>query len=73
MALWPDGLASDFMLVEKDTHDGVASTTLATLEGEDRVREIARMLGGDPDSPSSLEHRSFVVNTKQLTKLIKSK
>ena len=44
------------MLVEKDTRDGVASTTLVTLEGEDRVREIARMLGGDPDSPSSLEH-----------------
>jgi DNA repair protein RecN (Recombination protein N) len=42
--------------VEKGEESGVASTTLFLLEGEDRVREIARMLGGDPDSLTSLEH-----------------
>jgi DNA repair protein RecN (Recombination protein N) len=26
------------------------------LAGEERVRELARMLGGDPDSAASLEH-----------------
>jgi len=42
--------------VEKGTVDGVTSTTVVPLTGEDRVRELARMLGGDPDSAASLEH-----------------
>ena len=35
---------------------GLASTRAVALQGEDRVREIARMLGGDPDSPASRDH-----------------
>jgi DNA repair protein RecN (Recombination protein N) len=42
--------------VEKGTQDGIAATTVLTLDGEDRVREIARMLGGDPESRTSREH-----------------
>jgi len=44
------------LLVEKDTADGTAVTVLRRLDGGERVREIARMLGGDPDSESSLDH-----------------
>ena len=48
--------ASNHLLVEKGAADGTAVTVLRRLEGEERVREIARMLGGDPDSESSLDH-----------------
>jgi len=42
--------------VSKDTYEGEVSTTVSRLTGEDRVREVARMLGGDPESETSREH-----------------
>lgn len=48
--------AANHFVVEKGTVDGVAETTLRRLTPGERVHEIARMLGGDPDSASSLEH-----------------
>ena len=48
--------AATHFAVEKRTVDGAAATRLNRLRAEERVREIARMLGGDPDSESSLRH-----------------
>ena len=48
--------AATHFAVEKRTVDGAATTRLKRLRAEERVREIARMLGGDPDSESSLNH-----------------
>jgi DNA repair protein RecN (Recombination protein N) len=42
--------------VEKHAEEGVAATRVTPLEGEDRVFEIARMLGGDPESETSRRH-----------------
>lgn len=42
--------------VEKRTRDGVAATDVVLLDADERVTELARMLGGDPGSPASLEH-----------------
>ena len=42
--------------VEKTESGGVTRTTAEPLEGEWRIREIARMLGGDPESESSREY-----------------
>lgn len=42
--------------VEKAEVSGVALATVRALEGEDRVVEIARMLGGDAESATSREH-----------------
>jgi len=42
--------------VEKVEEDGVAATRVIPLEGDDRVLEIARMLGGDPESETSRRH-----------------
>jgi DNA repair protein RecN (Recombination protein N) len=42
--------------VEKDDLEGLASTRVRELTGEDRIAEVARMLGGDPDSAASREH-----------------
>jgi len=44
------------LMVEKASHHGMATTQVRELEGEERVREIARMLGGDPESVRSREH-----------------
>jgi len=48
--------ATQHLLVEKATGDGVTSAGVRFLTGEARVEEIARMLGGDPDSTKSREH-----------------
>src|SRR5690606_1358222 len=42
--------ADHHLHVEKLQADGRATTRLTELAGEERVRELARMLGGDPDS-----------------------
>jgi DNA repair protein RecN (Recombination protein N) len=42
--------------VEKGEEGGLASTEVRELKGEDRITEVARMLGGDPDSPKSRDH-----------------
>ena len=48
--------ASNHLLVEKVAAKGTTVTALRRLGGEERVREIARMLGGDPESAPSLDH-----------------
>ncbi len=42
--------------VEKGEEAGVATTRVTPLEGEERTVEIARMLGGDPESETSRRH-----------------
>lgn len=48
--------AHTHLLVEKSTGEGLTAAGLTVLEGGDRVRELARMLGGDPGSRASQEH-----------------
>ena len=48
--------ADHHLLVLKGEVGGMSRTGLEELEGDDRVRELARMLGGDPDSTTSLDH-----------------
>ena len=48
--------ADRHLLVEKDVASGVTVARVDALTGDDRVREIARMLGGDPESEASQEH-----------------
>jgi DNA repair protein RecN (Recombination protein N) len=42
--------------VEKHDRGGLAEAAVEVLEGEGRILEIARMLGGDPDSEASRRH-----------------
>ena len=44
------------LLVEKVEREGTTLTRVAEVRGDERVRELARMLGGDPESATSLEH-----------------
>ena len=48
--------ADRHFVAEKRTVAGAAETSIRRLEPSERVREIARMLGGDPDSETSLNH-----------------
>jgi DNA repair protein RecN (Recombination protein N) len=44
------------LTVEKKDAAGRAATEIRTLTGEERVLEVARMLGGDPESTASRDH-----------------
>jgi DNA repair protein RecN (Recombination protein N) len=48
--------ATHHLLVEKVEREGTTLTRVSELNAEERVRELARMLGGDPESNVSLEH-----------------
>ncbi len=48
--------ASAHYQIVKSTTDGVTRTEIIRLEGEERIREIARMLSGDSVTSISLEH-----------------
>jgi DNA repair protein RecN (Recombination protein N) len=40
-------------VVEKLVAEGATTTTVRSVDGEDRVREIARMLAGDEITPQA--------------------
>ena len=54
--------ASVHLRVEKVQRDGLASARVRTLEGEERVEELARMLGGDPGREVSRRHAAELLS-----------
>jgi DNA repair protein RecN (Recombination protein N) len=48
--------AHHHILVSKGARSGVTTADVTVLEGDERVTEIARMLGGDPESDVSRAH-----------------
>jgi DNA repair protein RecN (Recombination protein N) len=48
--------ADHHLLVLKNEVGGMTRTALEEIDGDQRVRELARMLGGDPESETSLDH-----------------
>ncbi len=48
--------AASHWRVEKEAVEGRAATRVRRVDGEDRVEELARMLGGDPGSGLSRDH-----------------
>lgn len=48
--------ASVHLHVEKVAEGGLASARVRVLDGEERVEELARMLGGDPGRETALKH-----------------
>lgn len=56
--------ADAHLLVEKGSAEGAITTTVVrALQAEDRIQEIARMLGGDPESAASREHARELLAT----------
>lgn len=48
--------ADHHLLVAKDSRKGKSATRVAELTGEERIRDLARMLGGDPEREASVKH-----------------
>lgn len=48
--------AQTHLLVRKAVRDGITTTEVDLLGANERVREVARMLGGDPESTVSRRH-----------------
>ncbi|MDX1648040.1 MAG: DNA repair protein RecN [Longimicrobiales bacterium] len=48
--------AASHLLVEKGASGGISTARVHRLQDEERVEEVARMLGGDPESETSREH-----------------
>ena len=48
--------ANRHVTVEKDRTGEFTQSSVRVVADEERVRELARMLGGDPDSSSALDH-----------------
>jgi DNA repair protein RecN (Recombination protein N) len=57
--------ATGHLLVEKDISGGITATDVRSLSGAERVEEIARMLGGDPDSPTSRKHAEEMLSPRE--------
>lgn len=55
--------AHHHMVVAKAAKTGVTSADISVLAGKDRVTEIARMLGGDPESKVSQAHAKELLST----------
>ena len=49
-------LSDHHMLVTKRSKDQKTLTSVSELGGDERVRDLARMLGGDPEREASLQH-----------------
>ncbi|HEX8945804.1 MAG TPA: hypothetical protein VF785_21870, partial [Gemmatimonadaceae bacterium] len=55
--------AHHHILVSKGARSGVTTADVAVLVGDERVTEIARMLGGDPESDVSRAHARELLET----------
>lgn len=55
--------AHHHILVAKGARQGVTTADCRVLDGDDRVVEIARMLGGDPESATSQAHARELLAT----------
>lgn len=56
-------LADHHLLVAKQSEGGKTATSVSELAGEERVRDLARMLGGDPQREASIEHARALLIT----------
>ncbi len=57
--------ANHHLLVEKTVNKSGAFTDICALQGEQKVQEIARMMGGAPDSQQSLAHAREMIGASQ--------
>ena len=55
--------AHHHILVSKGARGGVTTADVAVLEGDPRITEVARMLGGDPESDVSRAHARELLET----------
>ncbi len=57
--------AHHHLVVTKGARGGLTTADVLVCSGEDRIREIARMLGGDPDSELSRAHAGELLSSAE--------
>lgn len=62
--------AHHHILVAKGARGGVTTADVTVLSGMDRVSEVARMLGGDPESEVSRAHARELLDTAAAPELV---
>ena len=55
--------AHHHIVVSKGARGGVTTADVGVVAGEERVAEVARMLGGDPESDTSRTHARELLDT----------
>jgi DNA repair protein RecN (Recombination protein N) len=61
------GLADEHYLIEKSSDEDATYTTVRKVEGEDRVRSLARLIGGKTVTPATLESaRELIGSASQI-------
>jgi DNA repair protein RecN (Recombination protein N) len=58
--------AHHHIVVEKGARGGITSADTRVVDGDARVIEVARLLGGDPESAVSLAHARELLNAAQV-------
>ena len=53
-------------MVEKDRRESSTSTKITQLMGKERIGEIARMLAGDQEGPTSLAHAAELIDKNRI-------
>ena len=48
--------ADRHLVVHKSDDGAITSSSITVVDGEERLRELSRMMGGDPDSEAGLAH-----------------
>jgi DNA repair protein RecN (Recombination protein N) len=59
--------AHHHIVVSKGAKGGVTTADITVVDGDDRIVEVARMLGGDADSPVSREHARELLATASVS------
>src|SRR5690349_1868553 len=59
--------AHHHILVSKGARGGVTTADVTILDGDDRVTEVARLLGGDPESDVSRAHARELLDSASAT------
>ena len=54
--------ADRHLVVHKSDDGRVTSSSVSAVEGDERLRELSRMMGGDPDSEAGLAHAGDLVD-----------
>ena len=58
--------ADNHGVLSKETHDGRTKANLAWIEGEQQVRELARLLSGHPEGPEAQAHARSLLALRDL-------
>jgi DNA repair protein RecN (Recombination protein N) len=60
--------AHHHIVVSKGAKGGVTTADIAVVEGKARVAEVARLLGGDPESKRSRDHATELISAAKGTR-----